>query len=145
MPNACRPRAMTYWGKRDPMSDEEMPEKSRAATIKVALVRPIFGPREWSVPPGTTVGDLIARAKANALDHFILVGAEEVDPTRLLNEGDVVSLVPRTRASIGRMSWRDTVGMFKDDPTFEEMVQAGRAIREADRAASGKKASKDRS
>jgi hypothetical protein len=35
----------------------------------------------------------------------------------------------------GGLKRRETIGMFADDPEFEEAFEAGRAIREADRQA----------
>jgi hypothetical protein len=111
-------------------------ENARVVSIKVVLVRPLFGPREWFIPPGSTVGELLERAHASALNHEIMIGRRVVDPSHPLKKGSVVHLVPRARGAIDPLSWRDTVGMFRDDPAFDDMVEAGRAIREADRASS---------
>ena len=32
-----------------------------------------------------------------------------------------------------RDAWRETVGMFRGDPIFREIIEAGKVIREADR------------
>lgn len=34
------------------------------------------------------------------------------------------------KAGSSKKSWKETVGMSKDDPGFEEMIELGRAIRE---------------
>jgi hypothetical protein len=36
-------------------------------------------------------------------------------------------------AEPNHLQWRETVGMFRNDPIFKEIADAGRAIRDADR------------
>ncbi len=43
-------------------------------------------------------------------------------------------LAERTAAPPRAKDWRRTVGMFDDDPGFEDVIAEGRAIREAERA-----------
>jgi len=51
----------------------------------------------------------------------------------LLEEGMTVLLVPQPKYAADREPWRETIGMFKDNPAFEEMMEAVWAEREARR------------
>ena len=48
--------------------------------------------------------------------------------------GEVAS---KSDASPRRKDWRRTVGMFDGDPVMEEIIEAGRQIREDDRKKTG--------
>lgn len=122
------------------MSRQLSPKKGaeREVLIKTVLVRPFFGAREWFVPPGSTVMDLLARAGARAAGHDIMIGARVVAPSEPLKKGAVVFLVPRTRAALEELTWQDSVGLFRDDAAFREMVEAGRAYRETGRESVGR-------
>jgi hypothetical protein len=54
-----------------------------------------------------------------------------------------ITIVPEPPQIPRKRSWLDTVGMFEDDADFEAMVQAGRAIREADRQAAREEADRE--
>ena len=58
----------------------------------------------------------------------------------VLESGMLITIMPEPAGTPRMRSWLDTVGMFADDPDFEEMVEAGRAIREADRQAAREEA-----
>ncbi len=45
----------------------------------------------------------------------------------------VGELVTKSDTSPRRKDWRRTVGMFDGDPVMEEIIEAGRQIREEDR------------
>jgi hypothetical protein len=48
-------------------------------------------------------------------------------------ENDMSDVKQRLGEGRPQKDWRKTVGMSKDDPGFEEMIQLGREIREQDR------------
>ena len=52
---------------------------------------------------------------------------------RLL-ERDVADLQLAVSGTGNGHRWRQTVGMFRNDPVFREIAEAGNAIREAERA-----------
>jgi hypothetical protein len=47
----------------------------------------------------------------------------------------VAQLMAKTESNgpAGSKDWRSTIGMFADDPFWDEVVEEGRKIREADR------------
>ena len=65
----------------------------------------------------------------------VLIDGRPIEDAVVLKQGMSITVLPERRRTSAKGSWRDTVGMFADDPTFEEMVAEGRAIREADRKA----------
>ncbi len=107
----------------------------------VVLQRPGTGAEEYLLPPGSTLADLLREARADPNDYDIRIDGNGVAEAVDLRPGMVVTLGPRRGPS--RDAWKATVGTFKDDPAFEEMVRAGQAIREAEREAARKDAEND--
>ena len=49
-------------------------------------------------------------------------------------ESEMADLKQQLGHSAARKDWRTTVGMSKDDPGFDEMIELGREIREQDQS-----------
>lgn len=111
--------------------------------IEVTLLRPDVGSQTFILSEGATLGDLLRKAGAAVRDPGILIDGRPLDEVMLMESGMTITIVPETPEIPGKRAWRDTVGMFADDPDFEAMVEAGRAIREADRRAAREEADRE--
>jgi hypothetical protein len=109
----------------------------------VILIRERVGREDHTLPEGATLADLLRAAGVGDAPHVITIDGRSIEEFLVLRPGMVVTLVPVISKAVTRDSWRETFGMFKDDPHFQEMVEAGRAIREADREAARKEAEED--
>jgi len=103
--------------------------------VEVTLLRPDLGSQTFTLPEGATLADLLREAGGGIQAKNILIDGRPLEEFLILNPGMAVTVVPEPPPSPAKRSWQDTVGWFADDPTFEEMVAAGRAYREADRQA----------
>ena len=74
--------------------------------------------------PGPTRGNVLSLSMASLWRKSVV-----------LRPGTIVSVVPRPQRERDKSVLGETVGMFQDDPLFDEMVEAGRAYREAEQAA----------
>jgi len=102
---------------------------------EVVLLRPGVDPETFTLPESATLGDLLREAGAAARSPNILIDGRPIEEAMILKTGSTIMILPEPDPAPPTKDWRRTVGMFADDPDFEEMVQAGRAIREADRKA----------
>jgi sulfur carrier protein ThiS len=102
-------------------------------TITVTLVRPGIGTEVVELTEGSTVADLLRQTGANACHSNVFIGDKDLAEYAVLEEGVTVFLVPQPKNAADREPWRETIGMFKDDPAFEEMMEAVWAEREARR------------
>ena len=110
-----------------------MSTRSSRKVKKVTLLRPGFEAQEFSLPAGSTLADLLRAAQASAQGQEILIDGRPVEEVLALSQGAVVSLRPRPTPAAGAQSWLDTMGMFHNDPAFEEMMRAVEAEREAEK------------
>jgi hypothetical protein len=102
---------------------------------EVTLLKPDLGSRTFTLPEGATLADLLREAGGRVQAKSILIDGRPLEDFVVLTTGMSITVVPEPLPGPGNRTWRDTVGWFADDPTFEEMVAAGRAYREADRKA----------
>jgi sulfur carrier protein ThiS len=101
---------------------------------EVTLLRPDLGSQTFNLPEGATLADLLREAGGEIQAKNVLIDGRPVEEFVILNSGMAITVIPEPLGQRKR-SWLDTVGMFADDPDFEEAVAAGRAYREADRHA----------
>ena len=108
------------------------------ATIKqgVTLLRLGQGKEEVELPEGATLADLLQNIGADPTGLEILVDGKPIEAWLVLRTGMIVSIGMKTAGERTRKTWNDTVGMFQDDPFFEEAVKEGRDYRESQRGAS---------
>ncbi len=113
------------------MSIEQIDQK----TIRVTLLRPGVGTKVVELAEGSTVAALLrqAGADAGAYQSNIFIGDKDLTEYAVLEEGMIVSIVPQVKNAADREPWRETIGMFKDNPAFEEMMKDVWAQREARR------------
>jgi len=82
---------------------------------------------------GSTVADLLRQTGASTCHSNVFIGDKDLAEYAVLEEGMTVLLVPQPKNAADREPRRETIGMFKDDPAFEEMMEAVWAEREARR------------
>jgi len=102
-------------------------------TITVTLVGPGVGTEVVELTEGSTVADLLRQTGASACHSNVLIGDKDLTEFVVLEAGMTVFLVSQPKNAADREPWRETIGMFKDDPAFEEMMEAVWAEREARR------------
>jgi hypothetical protein len=112
-------------------------------TIEVRLLRTGQDLRTYTLPEGATLADLMREANTTYRSSNLLVDGRYLESAIVLKSGMLITILPDPAAAPLIRSWRDTVGMFADDPDFEDMVEAGRAIREADRQAAREEAARE--
>jgi sulfur carrier protein ThiS len=100
---------------------------------ELTLLHPGLGPRTFTLHEGATLADLLRAAGLAIHGPNIMIDGRPIEEAMVLKSGMVITVLPELPQAPSEGSWRDTVGMFADDPDFEAMVEAGRAIREADR------------
>ena len=100
----------------------------------VTLVSPGKESQTVEFAEGSTLADLLKSHNLSSPEAAILIDGTELTEYIPLKTGMVITIVPQLGHATERDAWRETVGMFPDDGLFQEMVDAGTAIREADRA-----------
>jgi hypothetical protein len=118
-------------------------EPVTAGKNAITLIRDGGGREEYTLPEGATLADLLRAAQAADTPQVTTINGRSIEEFLVLRPGMVVTITPVIRKAVTKHSWRETFGMFRDAPLFQEMVDAGRAIREADREAARKEAEGD--
>jgi hypothetical protein len=102
---------------------------------EVTLVRPGIETETVVLPEGSTLADLLRQASVE-MDHSeVLIDEKSMAEHLVLKTGMTIRIVPEPKGGDETEPWRETIGMFKDDPAFEEMMKAVWAAREAEREA----------
>jgi len=99
----------------------------------VTLLRQGVGKQDFHLPAGATLGDLLRAAEVNPAIQEIFIDGKPVEDAVVLQPGTIISVVPRPRNGSAPGSWREGIGMFHDDPTFRELVEAVERSREAEK------------
>jgi hypothetical protein len=111
--------------------------KASTATrcTQVTLLRPDVGSQTIMLPEGATLADLLREAGAAIRSPNILIDGRPIEEIMILKAGMMITIQPEPPQAPREKDWRRTVGMFANDPTFDEFLAECRAIREADRKA----------
>jgi hypothetical protein len=99
---------------------------------EIVLLRPGVGRQVFHLPPGSTLADLLRAAQASTKNQEVLIGERTWEEALVLQPGTIVTLTPQPQDASGRGSWRETIGMFRDDPGFEEFSERVRASRDVE-------------
>jgi sulfur carrier protein ThiS len=102
---------------------------------EVTLLGTAGGAQTITLPEGATLADLLRQVGAGARSLNFEIDGRYIEESLVLRTGMTITILPESLQGQAKKDWRKTVGMFADDPTFEEAVAAGRAYREADRKA----------
>lgn len=97
------------------------------AESKVTLLRFGEGVQRFELPPGATLADLLREAGADPSGKHVTIDGRPIEEAVILRPGMIVSLSPHPEP------WRLNVGMFKDDPEFEKMMEEVMAARAAEK------------
>jgi sulfur carrier protein ThiS len=96
----------------------------------VQLVRPGVGSREYHLPKGATVADLLRSSGANTGNQIIVVEGVAVDEETSLYDGAVVTVVPKPENAALDEPWRATIPSFRDEKLFREYAEFLKGRRE---------------
>lgn len=105
-----------------------------AEKIGVILIRMGIGREEVVLPEGATLADLLREARIEKDGQEILIDGRPIEDLLVLQPGMIVTLAPGKKDDKSKPSWWDSVGMFRDDPTFPEFIERVKARRDQERA-----------
>src|SRR5262249_42779298 len=91
---------------------------------------------EFCLPVGSTVGDLLRTAHADAENMEVLVNGVRMQDLVVITNGATIRLTPRTEVGSNPRSWEQSVGQFRDDAGFDEFVESVRLHRNSELAES---------
>ena len=97
----------------------------------VTLLRLGEGKEVIELSEGATLADLLRITGLNARDCEILVDGRPLEDCSMLQTGMIVSVGIAPGSERGRRTWRDTVGMFRDDPLLDQASEEGRNYRKS--------------
>jgi sulfur carrier protein ThiS len=100
---------------------------------EVTVLGMMGGPQTVTLPEGATLADLLRHVGAEARSLNFLIDGRYIEEALVLKSGMRITIFPESLLASPGKDWRKTVGIFADDPTFDEFVAACRAIREEDR------------
>ena len=103
------------------------------AESQVTLLRFGEGVQRFDLPPNATLADLLRAAGAGTSGKQVMIDGRPVEEAIILRPGMIVSLSFNPPPAPDPERWRSTVGMFKDDPGFEQMMEDVMAARAADK------------
>jgi sulfur carrier protein ThiS len=109
-----------------------MSEKTSTAEIQVHVVRPGVAARDYHLPEGATLADLLCRSGAPAAGQAVLVDGVTPEEALALRDGAVVTIVPQPGHAAGAEPWRATIPAFRDEDLFREYTEALEARRRAE-------------
>jgi hypothetical protein len=92
--------------------------KTSTTEILVHLVRSGVGARDYHLPEGATLADLLRLSGASTMNQTVLVAGVPRDEGLVLREGVVVTVVPRLGNDAGDEPWRAAVPAFRDEQLF---------------------------
>jgi sulfur carrier protein ThiS len=107
-----------------------------AETEGIVLLRLGVGKQGFALPEGATLADLLREAGVHTDDQVIMIDGRRLEEILVLHPGMIVTVMPRPEETSRQESWRDTIGMFRDDPVFDEMMRMVQAERDAEKETS---------
>ena len=103
--------------------------KTSTQEILVHLVRPGFGARDYHLPEGATLADLLRLSGTSTTNQAVFVAGVPPEEGLVLREGVVVTVVPQLGNGAGDEPWRAAVPAFQDEQLFQEYSEAVKARR----------------
>ncbi|HZW33314.1 MAG TPA: hypothetical protein VFF52_21530 [Isosphaeraceae bacterium] len=103
--------------------------------IEVTLLRSEGDSQTLTLAEGATLADLLREAGAAIHSPKVLIDGRPIEEAMVLKSGMMITIPAQPPQAPPEKDWRSTIGMFADDPTFDEFIAECRAIREADRRA----------
>ncbi len=99
------------------------------AEIMVHLERPGVGTREYCLPAGATLADLLRLSETSVTNQAVFVDGAAPEEVLPLRDGAVVTIVPPSRNATGDEPWRGTIPAFRDEALFQEYSDVLKARR----------------
>jgi hypothetical protein len=109
-----------------------MSEKISTTGILVHLVRPGVAARDYHLPEGATLADLLRCSESLTAGQGVLVDGVTPEEAMLLRDGAVVTIVPESGRADGAEPWRATIPAFQNEELYREYAEALQARREAE-------------
>jgi sulfur carrier protein ThiS len=106
--------------------------KTSIADILVHLVRSGVGDDAYHLSEGATLADLLRISGTSTRNQAVLVNGVAPEESLPLQEGMIVTLVPRPSRIAGEEPWREEVPSFRDEDLFQEYSEALKARRHDD-------------
>lgn len=97
--------------------------KTSAPEISIRLVGPGLSERDFHLPEGSTLADLLDRSGASTQDQAILVDGQPLAELLPLRPGMVITVVPRPKDDGLAEPWRGTIPAFQDEALFREYTE----------------------
>ena len=95
----------------------------------VRLARLGVGVRNYYLPKGATLADLLRRSKATTTNQAVFVDGVVAETTLPLRDGALVILVPQLKNAAADEPWRATIPSFRDEALFQQYTEALKARR----------------
>jgi len=105
--------------------------KTSMVEILVHLVRPAVGARDYHLPEGATLADLLRLSRASTTHQAVFVDGVPPEEALSLRDGAVVTIVPRPANAATDEPWRATIPAFRDEALFQEYDETLKARRQA--------------
>lgn len=99
----------------------------------VILIRMGVGREEHALPEGATLAKVLQMTQVDTEGQSIYVDGKPLEEYVILQPGMIVTIVPRAKNATNKERWSETIGMFKDDPTFQEFVDRVQTRRDRER------------
>lgn len=106
--------------------------KTSTREILVHLVGPGVDERDYSLPEGATLADLLDRSGTSTEDLVVLVDGLPPEGLLPLRAGMVVTIVPGPGNAAGSEPWRAAVPALRDEALAREYSEILRARRRED-------------
>jgi hypothetical protein len=103
--------------------------ETTTAEILVHLVRSGVETRDYHLPEGATLADLLRASGVSMTDRTILVDGIRIEETLSLNDGAVITIASHPTNGVGEEPWRAVSTAFQDDALFEEYMAILKAQR----------------
>jgi hypothetical protein len=105
-----------------------MNKKTSTVEIQVHFVRTGVT-RDYHLPEGATLADLLRRSGVPAADQSVLVDGVTPEEALALRDGAVVTIVPRPGDADRDQPWRATIPAFRDEGLSREYTETLKARR----------------
>ncbi len=112
--------------------------------MEISIVRPGFGRQSYSMPVGSTLGELFEKVGVTTEGQLFTINGEPADRSTPLTAPAVVDLIPvseglaadssRPGRESGLKPWHATIPEFRDEGLYRAFREALEARREADLA-----------
>lgn len=105
----------------------------RSPKLGVTVLRIGVGKEEYDLPDGSTLADLLLKAGVKSEAQGIMIDGRPITELVALRGGMIISVMPNSNGAPRSEPWLETIGMFHDNPAFDEMMGEVEANRNLER------------